>query len=46
MLTANRIEILFMMLFARVRALRKQQLQKLADLAAEKAKQVAPVVLK
>lgn len=35
-----------MLLFARFRALRNARLQKLAALAAEKAKEVAPVILK
>ena len=46
--TANnrRVEILFMVLYAYVRRIRKERLQKLAELAATKVKEAAPVLLK
>lgn len=37
---------MFILLFRYVRQLRAQQLQKLADLAAEKARQNAPILAK
>jgi len=41
----RRVEILFMVLYAYVRRIRKERLQKLAELAATKVKQAAPVLL-
>ena len=45
-LTVLRMEILFALLFAYMRQLRSGQLQRLADVAAEKAKQVVPIMAK
>ena len=42
----RRVEILFMVLYAYVRRIRKERLQKLAELAATKVKEAAPVLLK
>lgn len=46
MMTKERVELLFLLLFRYVRKLRADQLRKVADLAAEQAKKVAPVILK
>ncbi|KAF2278354.1 putative peroxisomal carrier protein [Westerdykella ornata] len=46
MMTKERIELMFILLFRYVRQLRAKQLQKLADIAAEKARQSAPVLVK
>lgn len=42
-LTFLRMELLFMVLFAYMRRLRREKLQRLAEIAAGKAKEVAPV---
>jgi len=46
MMTKERVELLFVLLFRYVRQLRADQLQKLADAAASQAKRVAPMVVK
>lgn len=46
MMTKERVELLFVLLFAYVRRLRAEKLQKLADIAAEKAKKAAPILVK
>jgi hypothetical protein len=43
---SRRVEILFMVLYAYVKKIRKERLQKLAELAAAKVKEAAPVLLK
>lgn len=40
------MELLFILLFRYLRKIRSEQLQKAADLAASKAKQVLPVIAK
>ncbi|EGE00355.1 peroxisomal carrier protein [Trichophyton tonsurans CBS 112818] len=46
MMTKERIELLFVLLFAYLRTLEKEKLQKVADAAAAKAKQSMPATLK
>ncbi|KAH8602411.1 mitochondrial carrier domain-containing protein [Bisporella sp. PMI_857] len=46
MMTKERLELLFILLFRYLKQLRSKQLQKLAEIAAAKAKDVAPVVIK
>lgn len=46
MMTKERMELLFIILFHRLRKLRSEQLQKAADFAAATAKQALPVVTK
>ena len=46
MMTKERMEILFVVLFAYLRKIRSAQMQKVANLAAEKAKGVLPVMTK
>ncbi|OAK95263.1 mitochondrial carrier [Phaeosphaeriaceae sp. SRC1lsM3a] len=46
MMTKERIELSFILLFRYFRQIRAEKLQKLADLAAEKAGKVAPVLVK
>lgn len=46
MMTKERVELLFIILFRYVRKVRAEQLQKLADIAAARARQVAPVLMK
>ncbi|KAK6601604.1 Peroxisomal adenine nucleotide transporter 1-like protein 2 [Botrytis cinerea] len=46
MMTKERMELLFILLFRYLRKIRSEQLQKAADLAASKAKQVLPVIAK
>lgn len=46
LLTTCRIELTFILFFRYIRQLRAQQLQKLADLAAEKARLNGPVLTK
>lgn len=46
MMTKERVELLFILLFRYFRKLRAEKLQKLADLAAAQAAKVAPVVMK
>jgi len=46
MMTKERVELLFILLFRYVRTLRSEQLQKLATLAAEKAGRTAPILVK
>ncbi|KAF2752079.1 peroxisomal membrane protein-like protein Pmp47 [Sporormia fimetaria CBS 119925] len=47
MMTKERIELVFVLLFRYIRNLRKEQLQKLAEIAAEKARQAPrPVLVK
>jgi hypothetical protein len=46
MLTFDRIELLFTVLFAYLRRMRSEKLQKLAEAAASKAKNIAPVIAK
>lgn len=46
MMTKERIELSFILLFRYFRQVRAEKLQKLADLAAEKAGKAAPVLLK
>ncbi|OCL06720.1 peroxisomal membrane protein-like protein Pmp47 [Glonium stellatum] len=46
MMTKERMELLFILLFRYVRKVRAEKLQKLADIAAEKAKTAAPVLVK
>ncbi|KAF2150232.1 mitochondrial carrier [Myriangium duriaei CBS 260.36] len=46
MMTKERIELMFILLFRYFRKLRAEKLQKLADVAAKQAQKVAPVVLK
>ncbi|EFE37002.1 mitochondrial carrier protein, putative [Trichophyton benhamiae CBS 112371] len=46
MMTKERIELLFVLLFAYLRTLKKEKLQKVADAAAAKAKQSMPATLK
>ena len=45
MMTKERVELLFVMLFSYVRQLRREQLQKLAAAAAQKAKQMTPAMV-
>jgi len=40
------MELMFILLFRYLRQLRSEQLQKLADLAAAKAKEVSPILVK
>lgn len=46
MMTKERMELLFIVLFRYLRKLRSEQLQKVANIAAEKAKQALPIVTK
>ncbi|MCJ1479040.1 ADP/ATP carrier protein [Lambiella insularis] len=46
MMTKERMEILFIILFANIRRLRSARLQQAANAAAERAKQVLPIVAK
>ncbi|KAI4720898.1 hypothetical protein E4T48_02803 [Aureobasidium sp. EXF-10727] len=46
MMTKERMELMFVLLFRYVRKLRAEKLQKVAEFAAEKAKKVAPVMMK
>jgi len=46
MMTKERVELIFILLFRYIRQLKAQQLQKLAVVAAEKARQAAPLVAK
>ncbi|MCJ1334814.1 ADP/ATP carrier protein [Bachmanniomyces sp. S44760] len=46
MMTKERMEILFTVLFAHLRRIRAQQLQKVADLAGSSAKKVLPIITK
>jgi hypothetical protein len=46
MMTKERIELMFVLLFRYVRQLRAEKLRKLADLAAEKARGAGPVLMK
>ncbi|RAL60803.1 hypothetical protein DID88_009908 [Monilinia fructigena] len=46
MMTKERMELLFILLFRYLRKIKSEQLQKAADLAASKAKQVLPVIAK
>lgn len=46
MMTKERVELLFVVLFQYMRKLRAEKLQKVADMAAAQAKKVAPVMLK
>lgn len=46
MMTKERVEVLFVLLFQRMRRLREEKLAKLAQAIAEKGKDVAPVMLK
>ena len=46
MMTKERIELMFVLLFRYVRQLRAEKLRKLADLAAEKARGGGPVLMK
>ena len=46
MMTKERVELLFVLLFRYVRKIRAEKLQKVADMAAAQAKKVAPVMLK
>ncbi|KAK8201578.1 ADP/ATP carrier protein [Zalaria obscura] len=46
MMTKERMELLFVLLFRYVRKVRTEKLQKVADMAASQAKKVAPVLLK
>lgn len=46
MMTKERIELSFILLFRYFRQVRAQKLQKLANIAAEKAGQAAPVLIK
>lgn len=45
-LTKNRMELLFIVLFRYLRKIKSEQLQKAAELAASKAKQALPLVTK
>jgi hypothetical protein len=46
MMTKERIELIFVLLFRYFRQVRAEKLQKLAELAAEKARKSTPVLLK
>ncbi|KAF1956672.1 mitochondrial carrier [Byssothecium circinans] len=46
MMTKERIELIFILLFRYFRQVRAEKLQKLADFAADKARQTAPVLVK
>ena len=46
MMTKERMELIFILLFRYFRELRAKKLQQLADIAAEKAKQSAPILVK
>lgn len=46
MLTATRVELIFVLLFAYLRKIREQKLKKLADSAASTAKTSLPATLK
>ncbi|OCK99298.1 peroxisomal membrane protein-like protein Pmp47 [Cenococcum geophilum 1.58] len=46
MMTKERMELLFILLFRYVRKVRAEKLQKLADIAAEKVKSAAPILTK
>lgn len=46
MMTKERVELLFILLFRYVRKLRAEKLQKVADMAASHARKVAPALMK
>jgi len=46
MMTKEKMEFLFVLLFRYLRKVRAEKLQKVADLAAAQAKKVAPVMMK
>lgn len=46
MMTKERMELLFVLLFRRLKAVRLESLQKAADLATEKTKQALPIITK
>jgi hypothetical protein len=46
MMTKERIELVFVLLFRYMRQVRAEKLQKLADLAAEKARKGGPILVK
>lgn len=46
MMTKERMELLFVLLFRYIRKVKAEKLQKLSSLAAEQAKKVAPVMMK
>ena len=46
MMTKEKMELLFVLLFRYMRKVRAEKLQKIADLAAAQAKKVAPVMMK
>ncbi|KAF2459542.1 mitochondrial carrier domain-containing protein [Lineolata rhizophorae] len=46
MMTKERMELLFVVLFSYLRKIRTEKLQKVADMAADKAKSVAPITTK
>ena len=46
MMTKERIELVFVLLFRYLRQVRAEKLQKLADLAADKARRGAPILVK
>lgn len=46
MMTKERVELLFVLLFRYVRKIRQEQLAKVANVAAEQAKKVAPALVK
>jgi len=46
MMTKERVELLFVVLFRYLRKIRAEKLQKIADMAAAKAAKVAPVIMK
>jgi len=46
MMTKEKMELLFVLLFRYLRKIRAEKLQKIADLAAAQANKVAPVMMK
>jgi len=46
MMAKERVELLFILLFRYVRQLRQKKLQQLAEAAAQRVKQAAPVLIK
>lgn len=46
MMTKERVELLFIVLFRYMRKIRAEKLQQMADMAAAQARRVAPVMLK
>lgn len=46
MMTKEKMELTFILLFRYLRKVRAEKLQKYADMAAQRAKQAAPVLLK